>query len=89
MGAMDALTIRDNAAREAWRHTANRNLAQYQAGVYRAGGNAAYQMGRVQGRQAGWAGTFGTASTLIGGMGDLGPGIGMAQGKSPPASRCP
>ncbi|KAF0146654.1 MAG: hypothetical protein FD153_1 [Rhodospirillaceae bacterium] len=71
LGAMDALTIRGNAAREAWGHTADRNLAQYQASVYRAGGDAAHQMGRLQGQQAAWAGTFGAGTALTSGMGDL------------------
>ncbi|KAF0137261.1 MAG: phage protein [Rhodospirillaceae bacterium] len=71
MGAMDAMTIRSNAAREAWGHTADRNLAQYQASVSRAGGDAAYQMGRFQGRQAAWAGTFGAGTALTSGLGNL------------------
>ena len=71
MGAMDATSIRSNAAREAWGHTADRNLAGYQASMYRSGGDAAYQMGRSQGKQAAWTGTFGAGTSLLSGAGDL------------------
>lgn len=71
LGAMDALTIRSNTANEVWGHTANRNLAQYQAKVSRAGGDASYQMGRLQGRQAAQAGTFGAGTALTSGLSDI------------------
>lgn len=71
MGARDALTIRSNAAREAWGHQMNQSMEL-------AGGEAAYQsrmqaaaLSRLQGKQAAQAGALGIATSVLTGGSDI------------------
>lgn len=81
-GELDALTLRTNAAREAWGYraeaenermqaAATRRLGKLQAGSTRRVGQADAFSTRAGGRQARNAGVFGGSATLLGGVGEL------------------
>jgi len=67
LGELDALTIRTNAAREAWGYDVQSYNYQQQARIDRKA--AANQV--LAGEQAASAGTWGAASTIVGGTGSL------------------
>lgn len=67
IGELDALTIRTNAAREAWGYDVQRYNYQQQAAIDRKA--AANQV--LAGEQAASAGKWGAASTIVTGAGSL------------------
>lgn len=80
LGELDSLTIRTNAAREAWGYKVNATDLRQQADIARKGGRAALEAGRVRKSASRW----GAASTLLGGGTSLLQaryGLDMARGK--------
>lgn len=80
MGELDALTIRNNAAREAWGYNVQATDLRERANITRRGG----QNAAIAGRERAKTSYLGAAGTILGGASRLYQGRGKGGGKLPP-----